>query len=813
MKSAKNVALVAIGRPIKGPYSYKLPQKSTGLLKIGDRVLIDIRGKKDYGIIVGLTDDKNIDFELKEILSAPDIFPLIAEQTLYLSNWITEYYHSFAGETLNAMIPDGVDVKTYDLVSISQKAYNNSAEWQSSNKLTGKVLRYITRDGYTTFQELTEDFDRWEIRTTVQTLYDNGYLTIHPFITNPATGWDNGEFLLNNFQDYKDLKERLKRSKAKKKVIELMKSGEDRYTIKELEEVASRSVITEMMKMGYITYILNEEKKVKPEIGEIPPSTDEQNEIIESILKEGFDNYHPYLLYGVTGSGKTHIYIKLCSEILKKGKNAIILVPEISLTPQTIERFRNAFGNTAEVIHSAQTQASRFEVWRKCRLNLISIIVGPRSAILTPMDDLGLIIVDEEHDTSYKQSDREPRYNGRDVAVMRAHRENISVILGSATPSVETFYNSKSGKYNTFTLNKRIFDYPLPEIEILNLNREEKYREIPFLSKKLVDSIFETLDEKKQVILLQNRRGYSTVLTCKECGKVIRCPNCDVTLTYHKSKQTLLCHYCGKSRGIPDVCPECGSDALNYYGLGTERVLEELERIFSDYSLVRMDSDTTQKTGSHEEILYGFQSGEFQILIGTQMVAQGLDFPDVGLVGVLSADTSLCFPDFMAGERTFQLLTHIIGRSGRCPEGGKAIIQTHHPHHYAIRFAYNQDYISFYDYEIKYRRALGYPPITKLASILIEDRRKDVAREQAEKLRNLLLKIVDTLKLQDKSRIRGPAPAPIARLRGFHRWQILITTTDLKTRQKIIDGMKGVKLGPQGKWGKIVLDIDPIDLI
>ena len=417
------------------------------------------------------------------------------------------------------------------------------------------------------------------------------------------------------------------------------------------------------------------------------PLTMEQEEAIKPVLKTiDQDQHETFLLYGVTGSGKTEIYLQSIQEVLKKGKEAIVLVPEIALTPQMVDRFKGRFGNDVAVLHSALSTGEKYDEWRKVQRKEAKVVVGARSAIFAPFENLGIIIIDEEHETSYKQEEL-PRYHARDVAIHRARHHNCPVILGSATPSLESFARAKKDVYHLLTLSKRMNDRELPAVSIVDMREEMRSGNRTMFSRELFEKIEDRLAKKEQIILFLNRRGHSSFMMCRDCGYVMQCPHCDISLTYHRVSNEMKCHYCGHDTGVPEICPECSSNHIRYFGTGTQKVEEELLKLLPEARIVRMDVDTTGRKGAHEKLLDHFQSGKADILLGTQMIAKGLDFPNITLVGVLSADTMLHLPDFRSGEKTFQLLTQVSGRAGRHELSGEVVIQTYTPEHYSIEYA------------------------------------------------------------------------------------------------------------------------------
>jgi len=533
--------------------------------------------------------------------------------------------------------------------------------------------------------------------------------------------------------------------------------------------------------------------------------TEEQSKALRNVI-ESVDKkeYKTFLLHGITASGKTEVYLQAIDHALNKGRTAIMLVPEISLTPQTVERFVSRFGNKVAVIHSKLTAAKKFLEWKRIKEGRANIVVGARSAIFSPMKDLGVIIVDEEHETSYKQDDV-PRYHARDVAWMRARLNNCPLILGSATPSLESYYKAKAGEYKLVRLTKRIEERLLPKVKIVDMRMELATRKkIAIFSKVLLDAVDNTLKKGKQAIIFLNRRGFSTFVNCKKCGLVLKCKRCDTVLVYHFDEKKMICHYCNYKQEPPDICPKCRSSYIKYFGLGTERVESEISHQFANAHISRMDSDTTSKAGSHDRILGEFKSGDTSLLVGTQMIAKGLDFPEVTLVGVVSADVTLNIPDFRASERTFNLLTQVAGRAGRGEDGGEVIVQTYAPGHYAVLAAAKHDYDKFYEEEIKSRKELLYPPFVNLIKVTVRARNDELTLKAAQNL-------ADAIKGEDKElKVAGPAPAPIARMRGYFRYNILLKGNDRAAMCALLRKVLGVFRKPHGVL--VAVDVDPISM-
>jgi len=537
---------------------------------------------------------------------------------------------------------------------------------------------------------------------------------------------------------------------------------------------------------------------------DLPPTEEQRRALAEITASLEKGEHRVFLLHGITASGKTEVYIQAIRYALERGKSSIVLIPEISLTPQTIERFKSRFGNNVAVMHSGLAGSKRFGEYKKIKSGAARIVVGARSAVFSPVSDLGLVIVDEEHETSYKQENT-PRYHARETAIKRCGLTGGTVILGSATPSLESYLKAKKGEYRLIELKKRIKDAALPKVHIIDMRRELCQRHYATIfSRALKEKIEHIMAGGRQAILFLNRRGFSTFIHCRKCGTVLRCKRCDVVMVYHYSKKKLICHYCNWSTDPPEICPLCNEFYVKYFGMGTERVESELHRYFPEGRIERMDTDTTKKRGSHDKVLARFKRHSVNILVGTQMIAKGLDFPKVTLVGVISADTTLNLPDFRASERTFNLLTQVAGRAGRGDDGGEVIIQTYTPHHYAVTSASGHDYSAFYKREIETRRELDLPPFVNIIRVIVRSRKQEKAAEASKRLAALFKKRLKGTK------IVGPAPAVISRIRNQYRWNIVIKTNDAEGSafrlKKLLAGLGK----PSGV--KITVDVDPISV-
>lgn len=579
----------------------------------------------------------------------------------------------------------------------------------------------------------------------------------------------NGQVINKKFDTYyylnKDIVCYGKLSTSQEKIINLCMEKE--YVLrKELVDISLSSLNTLIKKNILLEkklehYRLSYNEKIEPK----KELTNDQRRVVDEVLAN--TGYYPYLLFGVTGSGKTEVYMELIEDALNKGKTSIVLVPEISLTPQMVLRFQKRFGDNIAAIHSALSDGEKYDEWRRIVSGEAKIVIGARSAIFAPLNNIGMIIIDEEHSDSYKQDDSNPRYNAKDIALLRGKYHNCPVIMGSATPSLEVFARAKKGVFKLLELPNRINGKSLPHINIVDMNEMISKTKGHF-SPVLLEAISARLLKNEQIILLLNRRGYSSFVTCKNCGYTFKCPNCDITLTYHKSSRTLRCHYCGYGTKVYDTCPECHEKSINDLGVGTEKVEEELNKLFPESQILRMDFDTTSRKGMHEKMIKAFKNHEYDILLGTQIVSKGLDFDNVTLVGVINADTSLNIPDFRSSETTFSLLAQVAGRAGRSDKEGEVIIQTFNPEHYAIQYTKKHDYLGFYNREMSIRRELKYPPYYYICYVKISGKDNKYIYEESLKITKLFHnKLINMI-------ILGPSPCTIFKLNNIYRYGIIL---------------------------------------
>lgn len=591
----------------------------------------------------------------------------------------------------------------------------------------------------------------------------------------------------------------IKFNASQEKILELLKENKkvkkevlNKISVSSVNTLLKKNILLEEKEENYRYNLINEEK-IKFNLNE------EQQKVYKEIFNS-INTNETFLLYGVTGSGKTNVYMKVIEDVIKNNKTAILLVPEISLTPQIIKRFTSYFSNIA-VLHSGLSDGEKYDEWRKINEGKVNIVIGARSAIFAPLKNIGVIIIDEEHSQTYKQENN-PRYNAIDIAKERCKYHNCPLILGSATPSLESFARAKKNVYKLLELKNRYNNNTMPKVEIIDMNKEFK-KASGYFSNTLIDQIKETLERKEQVILFLNRRGYSSFLTCSSCGYVEKCPNCDISLTYHKSSNMLRCHYCGYATKRKKLCPKC-QEEFKDYGIGTEKVEEELKSLIKDAKIIRMDVDTTTTKNAHAKIINSFLEEKYNILVGTQMIAKGLDFPNVTLVGVLNADIGLNFPDFRSSEITFSLLNQVLGRSGRGNKEGKVLIQTFNPEHYAITYTKNHDYLGFYNEEMKIRKILKYPPYYYICSIKIISKDYNLASKSS-------YDVVNYLKQNIKNEIiLGPSVCNVFKLNNNYRFQIIIKYKDVNN---ILEYLTNIEHHYFNKKDiKVEIDFNPLKL-
>lgn len=776
-------------------YKYSVGQQNQ--LKPGMRVIAPFGQRNQIGYCVNVNNNslKNKNIKYKSIVSIIDKEPIFTKVQMKFLKWISKYYIAPLGLTLRAAHPSETGFKKIEFVV---PAYD-----KTENKLIEKIG--FPKKGMPFSSLKTIDEKQSE---TIKLLLENKELSIE----NRWYRTKKGKSV--NFIKLLKTDEEIK-GKVQKHIIKILKEIES-LEMRASEMVSnfniSYSSINSLVKKGVLKKY-SKSVDVDPFLQDYSPKkrgikySNEQLKVINKI-KNNSEHFYPVLLKGVTGSGKTEIYIELARHQLEQNKDAIILVPEIAITPHIAGRFRSEFEDKVAIWHSQLSASERLWTWSKIMERKIKIVVGARSAIFSPLKNIGLIVVDEENENTHKQEDQTPRYNARDSAVYYAKLLDVPIILGGATPSIESYYQASMGKYHSLNLLNRFGKAVQPKIKIVDM-KEENYD--TNVSSVLLQAIYDKISKGEQVIILQNRRGYNTLLRCANCGEVVQCPNCSVSLTYHKSIDRLICHYCGYSKEKFKQCPNCDSYKLRILGSGTQRVEEIISKKIPDAKIFRMDYDTTRTKNAHVRILNNFENGKFNVLLGTQMIAKGLDFSNVTLVGVINADIGLGLPDFRSTEKVFQLIYQVAGRSGRSEKPGKVILQTFSPEHIAIKMAAHLELKKFYNIEMSNRKELNYPPFSRLGLIRIEGKSLDLVKKEIYKVYKILQK---KIKLQN---ILGPAPSPIEKIQNKFRWQILIKSnrdTD-RNGNKMRKAIASINENKKkfNKNIRLIINIDPLSII
>lgn len=781
----------------------------------GSRILVPFGRKLLVGYVVALHDELNEGLEVKEAAELIDTVPLIARDVLELTRWVSDYYAAPWGEVLKAALPPGISQSIDQILTLTSKGHEESAKSADNESLTQKqhLLKLIAEQGELNLKAAASAMGQAQALNAVRALEQAGMVVIRQQRRRAATKEkvQRAVRLIANGSSIDEATD------AQRRITDILELSGGNLPVKDVLRRAqvSESTIKTLQKKGLIE-IFQEPVRRDP-LGHVsfPEAAEHELTGAQSSALRAIEvqiarrSYATFLLHGITGSGKTEVYIRAMRAALAAGCSAMMLVPEIALTPVFSRQLRSAFGDRVAIFHSSLSIGERFDEWTRVRNREARVVIGTRSAVFAPVTNLGLVIVDEEHEASYRQQDS-PHYNARDTAIVRAQKAGAVVVLGSATPSLESFHNAHLKKYQYLSLPDRIGRRPLASARIIDMRSVfAKSGKPKVFSDELLEAIKETRARGEQSIILLNRRGYSSFVLCRSCGESVQCENCDVTLTYHRSERVIVCHYCNFRRPAPTVCPSCSGKYIYYVGEGTEQLEDLLNKLFPDLRLARIDRDTTAKRSVFEKSLFDFSEGKLDTLVGTQMLAKGHDFPNVTLVGVVSVDAGLALPDFRSAERTFQLLTQVAGRAGRGDRPGQVLIQTYHPEHYALLHACAQDYDGFYEEEIRYRRNHSYPPFAALASLLVHGTELSRVRDLALELR----KDLDIANQERECRVLGPAPAPLARLKGEHRIQILIKSRSRRRLRQIIDaaitGLSARGLNTRN----VNIEIDPISVM
>ncbi len=737
---------VSLPVPLNQPFTYLLPETLRHRVRAGCRVLVPF-GKRTLAGVVLRTHDEPPQTAPREVLRLLDEEPVLDASLLQLGAWIANYYCAPLGDTLRAMTPLAVDIRRGKVYSLSSSGHDAARQFH--------------------FDDLSSDSP------------DPAGALLRLLDARPLTG----AYLARKVPKAASIL----RALEKKGLVEAEERTAERH-----HRPTAPADSGNGSGPSRPSHTLNHYQQAA-------------FDAIRAALDDG--KYRAFLLEGVTGSGKTEVYLSSIEAALAHGRSALMLVPEIGLTPAVAGQFHHRFGERVAILHSAFHDTERAQQWRRIRSGAAGVVVATRSGVFAPLQNLGLIVVDEEHDQSYKQQES-PRYHGRDVAVVRARDLGAVVVLGSATPSLETRYNAERGRYTRLELPERIERRPMPQVQLIDMRQEflETHKQATF-SRALIDAVTERLASGEQAMLMLNRRGFSSFAACRACGQRVECVNCSVTMTYHRRDKRMLCHYCNYSIRIPDRCPKCDSDYIQFIGTGSERVEEELHSAFPRARIARLDRDTVRGKRDYETILSAFREGSFDILVGTQMIAKGHDIPNVTLVGAVNADIGLGLPDFRAAERTFQLLTQVAGRAGRGQTPGIVLIQTINPDHYAIRCAAAQNYEMFYAKEIEFRRMMWYPPFGALANVVVRSGKEEEALARSGALGRLLQPAPEGVK------VLGPAPAAVARVKNEYRYQMLLKTSSRARLSQILAEVRQFAAAEHWPAASLLIDVDPMTLL
>ena len=797
---------VSLPVPIDTAFTYRLPETLRRRVQPGCRVLVPFGTRKLTGVVLA-THSQQPAGPTKEALRLLDEEPALDRSLLELGRWISAYYCAPLGETLRAMTPLTADIRRGRMYSLTPSGRDAARQLHLTGSGQEEPVETLLRmlDG----RALSATYLAQKVpksAAVLRSLEKKGFVESEDIAAErdplrASAARLRVEFVARTTE---------KIPKPERELLAYLELHPGQHNVAALEETLPKASTSAraLARRQLARLALEPVSSINAPPRAPHTLNSHQQEAFDALRTAlGSRQFHAFLLEGVTGSGKTEVYLNAIEAALAMGRGVLLLVPEIGLTPAVAGQFHQRFGERVAILHSAFHDSERAQEWRRIRSGEASVVIATRSGVFAPVQNLGLIIVDEEHDQSYKQQET-PRYHGRDVAVVRARNENAVIVLGSATPSLETRYNAEHGKYTRLVLPARIERRPMPQVSVIDMRHEflETRKQATF-SRALIDAVTERLENGEQTMLLLNRRGFSSFVACRACGERLQCVNCSVTLTYHKRDRRMLCHYCNYATPVPDRCPKCSSDYLQFIGVGSERLEQELGAFFPKARIARLDRDTVGGKRDYETILAGFRARHYDILVGTQMIAKGHDIPNVTLVGIVNADLGLGLPDFRAAERTFQLLTQAAGRAGRGETPGIVLIQTVQPEHYAIQCAAEQNYEKFYRKEIEFRRLMYYPPFGALASIIIRSTNEEDALSRSAALGRLLNPAPEGV------RVMGPAPAPVLRVKTEYRYQMLLKTAGRKRLGEILADVR--RFAAAEKWGpaNLAIDVDPMTLL
>jgi primosomal protein N' (replication factor Y) len=792
------VAVDTEGAAYLDSFTYEAPEGLCERATVGACVLVPFGSTQVIGCVVSIEETPSVE-KTKKILAVIDSPVTLSQELIELAQWLSSRYVCGLSRCTHSILPGVVQCRVRGLVEATDSPAPPDSRLMEALENSGGSIPLDTLK-----------FKRPDLFKELKKLESAGAVT-RRYELVPPEGKERriSAVKLAIDQDLIERKVRKLLALRSPKQAEVLKTVAESGTVTCSSLGVSESVISGLVSKGLLKRVSVLQRRspghsVVPSTSHLKLTPDQQNALDAAIESIDTRKHSVLLMHGVTASGKTEVYLRAIEHTAKLGRRSLVLLPEISLTTQVLNIFRGRFGDRVAVLHSMLSAGERFDEWTRAQNGEVDVVLGARSAVFAPLDNLGLVIVDEEHEPSYKQ-DADPRYHCRDVALWRAERSGALAILGSATPSVESYYNAKSGNYRLVALRERIENRPMPEVAIADLREEYQKGRATIFSARLAEAIADRLSKQQQVILFQNRRAYATFLLCRECGYTAGCPNCAVALKLHAAEQVLRCHHCDFEQPAPTLCPKCGGRRIGQFGIGTERIEEETHAAFPDARVLRMDRDTTTKKGSHGAILDVFRKRQADILVGTQMIAKGLDFPGVTLVGVISADTSLNLPDFRAGERTYQLLSQVAGRAGRGDQPGEVVIQTFNPDHYAVIAAAAHDYEGFYEQEAELRSETGYPPFSAIVNVVSADPSEDDARKRLDDL-------VETLRSNTDSGIEilGPSPAPVAKLRGKYRWHVMLKSSD---RDELVRSIEDAFANLPSLRRGLTVDVDPATML
>ena len=796
-------------------FTYKIPEFLVDDMQIGHRVLVPFgKGNKPIeAYVFSITDEKEVNINYKEIFDILDEYPIFKEEDINLIKWMRNRYLCTFMDCILLLHPKGYKVDSFKEISLSRELENLDIESfytkiDSLNKNRKFVINKIIQNKNKIKVEklikekaLEENINPKDLKLSsnmnnlLLKMKEDKLIDINWNYKSQKNEKKICYVSLNiNPDDINDyiLDNKIRLGQKQKEIIEFLRYNEE-IEINDLIKLLNvgKESITSLQNKNLINFQIKDYYRKPDELYDTNKKeivlNHEQKKAVEKITSEMFEeNKKPYMIHGVTGSGKTEVYMEIIDYALKQGLDSIFLVPEISLTPQTISRLKNRFGDIVGVFHSKLSEGEKHDVFKAIKQGKIRILIGARSALFAPFNSLGVIIIDEFHEGAYK-SEMNPKFSAIEVGKYMALKRNITLVLGSATPSVEEYYRAKKNEYELINIKERANKKPLPKIELIDMKNELNLGNKSIFSYKLQSEIEEALNKNNQVILFLNRRGYGNFVSCRKCGYVFSCKNCDISLTYHKYKNIGTCHYCGYEENIPKTCPECGSDYVKPFGIGTEKVEEEVKKLFKNAKVLRMDKDTTSKKGELDKILNKFKNKEANVLIGTQMLSKGLDFEDVTLVGILSADMMLNFPDFRSFETTFQLITQVSGRAGRSHKEGKVVLQTYDTDHYVIRRSLNYDFEGFYEDEIKVRKIFNYAPFNNMISVVVSGKNESLVEKNINKMYNSLIYLLKERGVEDFDFILGPNACAISKINQNYRYQLLFKDDNIE-----INLLKGI---------------------